>query len=377
MQDKMQDKKIALVHDHLNQMGGAEKVLLEFHHIFPKSPIYSLIYNKNKVPLFKDCKIITSLLQKTPGSFNFFRWFLTFMPSAWESFDFSKYDIVLSSTSALAKGIITPSKSLHFCYCHTPTRYLWSDTHEYVNSLRIPGLMKRILILELKKLRAWDFSAAQRVDYFIANSHFVAERIRKYYRRNAHVIYPPVNVHKCYSNPQRKKYYIVVSRIRPYKKVDLIVRAFNQLKLPIKIIGGGEYLDALKRMAKPNIQFLGEISDAEKYKYLSQAKAFIHPQEEDFGISAVEALASGCPVIAYGSGGVLETIENQKTGLFFEEQKWESLAEAVLDFDKFDFNHDFIKDSASRFSVQRFKDEIKGFIEDKLNQKKLPLEYEN
>ncbi len=373
----MQDKKIALVHDHLNQMGGAEKVLLEFHHIFPKSPIYTLIYDKNKIPLFKNCKIITSLLQNVPGSFNFFKWFLTFMPSAWESFDFSKYDIVLSSTSALAKGIITPSKSLHFCYCHTPTRYLWSDTHEYVSNLRIPVLMKRILISELKKLRTWDFAAAQRVDHFIANSHFVAERIRKYYRRNAQVIYPPVNIHKCYSNPQKENYYIVVSRIRPYKKVDLIVRAFNQLKLPIKIIGGGEYLNTLKKIAKPNIQFLGEISDEEKYKYLSRAKAFIHPQEEDFGISAVEAMASGCPVIAYGSGGVLETIENKKTGLFFAEQEWESLAEAVLDADKLDFNHDFIKDQAARFNVQRFKEEIRDFIADKLNQKKLPLEYEN
>lgn len=372
----MNIKKIALAHDHLFQMGGAERVLLEFHKIFPNSPIYTLIHDKGNDRFFRDCKIITSKLQKIPGSLRFFRWFLTFMPSAWEGFDFSKYEIILSSTSALAKGIITPSNSLHFCYCHTPTRYLWSDTHEYVSNLKIPGLLKKILVVELKKLREWDYSAAQRVDYFIANSNFVAGRIKKYYRRDSKVIYPPVNVDKCYSDSNKQDYYIIVSRLRPYKKVDLVIRAFNQLKLPLKIIGDGECIDYLKSIAKPNIEFLGEISDEIRNRYLSKARAFIHPQEEDFGIAAVEAIASGCPVIAYGSGGILEIVEDYKTGLFFEEQVWESLAEAVLDFSKLEFNSDFIKNQANRFSNVRFRENIEDYVEEKYNQKKLPLRYD-
>ncbi len=372
----IKNKKIALVHDHLNQIGGAEKVLLEFHNIFPNSPIFTLIYKKEKVPFFNKGKIITSRLQQTLGIDYFFKWFLLSMPTAWESFNFANYDVILSSTSALAKGIITPSNSLHFCYCHTPTRYLWSDTHEYVDSLQVPAFVKKVLISKLKKLREWDFAAAQRVDHFIANSHFVANRIKKYYRREARVIYPPVEVERCYSNPCRENYYIIVSRIRPYKKIDLAIDAFNQLKLPLKIIGGGEYANVLKKKVKNNnIEFLGELSDDLKYKYLSKAKAFIYPQEEDFGITAVEAMASGCPVIAYGSGGVMETVENKKTGLFFEEQNWESLAEAILDFNRLEFDSEYIRDRTMRFSGKRFKQEIKDFITEKVDQKKLPLEY--
>ena len=227
----------------------------------------------------------------------------------------------------------------------------------------------KFLIFKLKKLKKWDFLAAQKVDYFIANSKFIANRIQKYYQKESKVIYPPVDVEKCYANSKREDFYLIVSRLRPYKKVGLAIQAFNQLKLPLKIIGGGEHRKYLESISKENIEFLGEVSDKVKYEYLSKAKAFIHPQEEDFGISAVEAMASGCPVIAFGSGGALETIRDKETGLFFEEQNWESIVEAVLDFSELNFDSDSIKSYANKFSNERFREEIKGYIEDKIQQR--------
>lgn len=361
----IENKKVAITHDHLFQIGGAENVLLQFHKMFPESPIYTLICNRRSKEFLKGCNIITSSIQKIPGATKFFKWFLIFMPKAWESFDLSKYDIILSSTSAFAKGINKPKNAVHFCYCHTPTRYLWSDMKEYVDDLKAPKFIKFFLINVLEKMKHWDFKKAQEVDYFIANSKFVSDRIKKYYKRDSKIIYPPVDTEKCYSDSKKEDYYVIVSRLRPYKKVDLAIKAFNQLKLPLKIIGGGEYIDYLKSISKSNIEFLGEVSDDIKYKYLSKAKAFIHPQEEDFGISAVEAMASGCPVIAYGSGGALETVINGETGVFFEEQNWESLAEAILDFSNKSFDYDFIKNHAEKFNSQRFRDEIKNYIEEK------------
>jgi glycosyltransferase involved in cell wall biosynthesis len=245
---------------------------------------------------------------------------------------FSGYDVILSSTSALAKGLITPSEALHICYCHTPTRYLWSDAHSYVEELRQPQIIKKILPLLLHKLRIWDLFAAQRVDYFIANSQFVAQRIKKYYNRTAEVIYPPVPVEQYRIVPDIQDYFVIVSRMRPYKKVDLAVRAFNELGLPLVVIGGGEELEKIKKLAKKNISFLGEVDEATKIKYVQAARAFIHPQVEDFGIAAVEAMAAGRPVIAYDGGGARETVIPGKTGVLFPEQSWECLAHAVLKF---------------------------------------------
>ncbi len=369
----LDNKKIALVHDHLFQMGGAERVLFEFHQLYSQSPIYTIIYDKDKDTLFKDARIITSKLQnipgilnRIPGSVHLFKFFIFSMPQAFEDFDFSDYDIVLSSVSGLAKGIKVPEKTKHFCYCHTPTRYLWSDLEAYVEKLKIPNLTKRMVAEKLKSLRQWDYDAAQRVDYFIANSEFIAQKIKKYYNRDSKVIYPPVEIDKFYSDPQKEDYYIVVSRLMSYKKVDLIVKAFNQLKLPLKIIGIGEHSEELKRIAKSNIEFLGGVSDGVRGKYLSKAKAFLHPQEEDFGIAAVEAMASGCPVIAYKSGGALETVVNKETGLFFEEQNWESLAEAVLDFNKLEFDSVAIRKYAEKFSNENFKKNIDKYIKSKV-----------
>lgn len=362
----MKDIKLVITHDHLFQIGGAERVLLEFHKIYPSSPIYTLICNKRSREFLKGCDIRTSYIQKIPFSAKLFKLFLTLMPKAWESFDLSDYNVILSSTSAFAKGITKPSGATHFCYCHTPTRYLWSDMKEYVDGLRFPKPIKLFLINVLENMKEWDYKKAQEVDYFIANSKFIAGRIKKYYNKESHVIYPPVDVENFYSD-EKSDYYILVSRLRPYKKIDLAIQTFNQLKLPLKIIGGGD-INYYKNMAKDNIEFLGEVSDEEKFKYLSKAKAFIHPQEEDFGISLVEALASGCPVVAYKKGGALETMIEGKTGVFFEEQNWPSLAEAILDFSKMQFDHEFIRNHAQNFSKSRFEKEISDYINEKINE---------
>lgn len=356
--------KIALTHDHLFQIGGAEKVLFALHQIFPASPVYTLIHNPEKAGLFKDLAIKTSFLEKLPFSKNHFKWYLGLMPIAWEQFDFSPYDIVISSASAFSKGVLTPPNTLHICYCHSPTRYLWSDAHRYVEELKQPKLIKKILPLILNKLRIWDHIAAQRVDQFIANSEFVAKRIKKYYQREATVIYPPVSTAEFQIAPEIKNYYVLVSRLRPYKRVDIAIQAFNQLHLPLKIIGFGEEATRLKKMAKENIEFLGELADPERNQWLASAKAFIHPQEEDFGIAAVEAMACGRPVIAYKSGGVLETVVEGVTGRFFEEQTWEALADAVVKFqaDFLQFNPQAIKAHAEKFNQERFEKEIKEFV---------------
>lgn len=356
--------KIALTHDHLFQIGGAEKVLFALHQIFPDSPVYTLIHNPETAGLFKDLNIKTSFLEKLPFSKNHFKWYLGLMPIAWEQFDFSPYDIVISSASAFAKGVLTAPNTLHISYCHSPTRYLWSDAHRYVEELKQPKLIKKILPFILNKLRIWDHIAAQRVDKFIANSEFVAKRIKKYYQRESTVIYPPVNTREFRISPDIQNYYVLVSRLRPYKRVDIAIKAFNQLHIPLKIIGSGEEEARLKKIAKGNIEFLGELPDAERNRQLASAKAFIHPQEEDFGIAAVEAMAAGRPVIAYKSGGVLETVAERVTGRFFEEQSWEALADAVLKFQAeiSEYNPMAIKAHAEKFNQERFESEIKEFI---------------
>ncbi len=356
--------KIALTHDHLFQIGGAEKVLLELHKIFPESPVYTLIHNPEKAGLFKDLQIKTSFLERLPFGKNHFKWYLSLMPIAWEQFNFSDYDIVISSSSAFSKGILTRPNTLHISYCHSPTRYLWSDAHRYVEELKQPKIIKKILPLILNRLRTWDHVAAQRVDKFIANSEFVAKRIKKYYQRDSTVIYPPVDTKQFLISPRIDDYYVLVSRLRPYKRVDIAIKAFNQLHMPLKIIGSGEEEIRLKKIAKDNIEFLGELSDIERNRVLSQAKAFIHPQEEDFGIAAVEAMACGRPVVAYKSGGALETVIEGETGVFFKEQTWEALADTVIRFHRQENQFDSvkIKAHAEKFDTEVFHQKMNDFV---------------
>ena len=358
--------KVALVHDHLAQDGGAEKVLKALSEMFPGAPIYTLLYErKNAVKYYQGRQIETSIIQKLPGGIKHYQWYMPFMPMAVEFFDMSNYDLVISDSSSFAKGVITSSQTLHLCYCHTPTRYLWSDTHQYINELKYNKYFKKIISLVLNYIRMWDKLAADRVDAYIANSHFVAKRIKKYYKRDSVVIYPPVETEKFKISQTVGDYFLIGGRLAPYKRVDLAVEACKKTGKKLKIFGQGVDLPRLKNLARGagNIEFLGRVDDAVLAELYGRSLAFIHPQEEDFGITAVEAQASGRPVIAYRRGGALETVEEGVTGEFFNEQTADSLARALENFQSSKYNPETIRRQAEKFGVERFKKEIAEYIE--------------
>jgi glycosyltransferase involved in cell wall biosynthesis len=357
--------KIALIHDHLNQIGGAERVLLTLGDIFPDAPIYTLLYDARRIAdFFRDRDIRTSFIERLPGGRRHFQWFLPMMPTAFESFDLSAFDVVLSSSSALSKGVICHPHQLHISYCHTPTRYLWSDYHEYLEKLPQGRIVRTVLPMYLTRLRMWDYQAAQRVDHFIANSQWVADRIARYYQRPSTVIYPPVDTGYFHLGDHDGDYYLIVSRLRPYKKVDLAIQACNRLKLPLVIAGSGGDEARLRRMAGPTITFRGRVPEHEKRDLLAGAIAFLHPQEEDFGITAVEAQAAGTPVIAFGRGGATETVRDEETGLFFHEQSWEALADAILRFRmRRDWDHAGIRRHAQQFDTSVFRTALEREIQ--------------
>ena len=357
---------VALIHDHLAQDGGAEKVLKALSDIFPDAPIYTLLYEKKNVDkYFKDKHIETSIIQKLPGGVSHYQWYMPFMPMAVEFFDLRKFDLVISDASAFAKGVITSPDTLHICYCHTPTRYLWDYTNQYINELKYKKYFKKIISLVLNYIRLWDRQAADRVDVYIANSKTVRKRISKYYRRESRVIYPPVEIDKFHiSDSIEDKYFLIGGRLAPYKRVDLAIEAFVKTGKKLKIFGDGVDLPRLKNIAGKhrNIEFLGRVDDKEKDELYSRCQAFINPQEEDFGITVIEAMASGRPVIAYNKGGAAETVIDNKTGILFNEQTADCLAEAVNNFDSSKFNPWEIRRHAERFSTENFKREIEKFI---------------
>lgn len=357
--------KVAIVHDWLTTMGGAEKVILELKRIFPEAPIYTLVYNKNKLGAYFDkYEIKTSYLQKNPLAKKKHQLFFKYMPRAFEEFDLSEFDLIISSSSAFAKGVITPPHSIHVCYCHTPPRYIWDLTHEYLKDYNI--LVKKYLEKNFHYLRIWDGIAANRVDYFIANSFYVAQRIKKFYKRESKVIYPPVDTD--YFTPSEdgkiEDYYLIVSRLVAYKRVDIAIEAFNHLSKRLIIVGDGPEFKKLKGLAKNNIEFLGYQPDDVIRDLYRHCKALIFPGVEDFGIVPVEVQACGRPVIAFRRGGTLETVEENRTGLFFNDQKSDSLIDAIYKFEKniqnFDPNH--IRSHAEKFSTDRFKNEFKNFV---------------
>lgn len=333
-----------------------------WHRIWQKAPLYTVVHDAKKIKLFFDkLEIRTSFVQRIPFAKKHLRWYLSLLPAAAESFDLSAYDVVLSSASAFGKGALVPPHAIHICYCHTPTRYLWSDTTSYVRDSSGNWLIKFLLPFFLNKLRIWDQLASARVDYFIANSRFVAERIERYYGRTSTVIYPPVDVHG-YPHVKKQDYYVIVSRLRPYKRVDIAIQAFNRLGMRLVVVGDGEELGALRRIAGRNITFTGSIPDANKKQLLAGARGFIHPQEEDFGIAQVEAMAGGTPVIAYNAGGVRETVSHGVNGYLFEEQTWQSLADAVIRSRRISFDANHIRFHAAQFSEERFAREIETFV---------------
>lgn len=355
--------KIALVHDYLSQDGGAEKVLDVFQEIWPEAPIYTLFFDSEKLPRFTKADIRTSFLQSLPFALKKYQWYLPLMPTATETLDLSQFDIVISSASAFAKGIITNEDALHICYCHTPTRYLWSDTHSYLEELRMPRIVKQALPPLLSRLRVWDRAAADRVDLFIANSETVRRRIEKYYGLSSTVIHPPVETDRFSLSHEPKKYFLTGGRLNPYKRFDLVVEASNRTGIPLKVFGTGPTEKELRRQAKSQVEFLGRVSDQELTALYANAKAFIHPQVEDFGITAIESMAAGRPVIAYRRGGAIETVEEGVTGEFFDRQEWEEIADHMIRFKESDYSSELIRQKAQNFRTERFKAELSRFIE--------------
>lgn len=356
--------RVALVHDHLTQLGGAERVLEVFQTLWPQAPTFTLLYDKHAVGgVFGHRNIQPSLLQRIPGALRFTRWLLPFMPSATEQYPLSEYDVVISSASAFAKGIVTSAESVHLCYCHTPTRYLWNDAQSYVEELRAPRIIKAILPLIQSMLRAWDRLAADRVDVFIANSETVRRRIKKYYGKESIVIYPPVSTSSFSLSNAPKTAFLIGGRLVSYKRYDLVVQAFTRIGIPLIVFGSGPEEAYLQSIAGPNITFMGRVTDDERARLFANAIAFIHPHEEDFGITAVESMAAGRPVIAYKKGGATETVVEGVTGTFFSEATWECLADTVLHFKESAFNPTTIKAHAEQFSVERFRKEMHDLVE--------------
>ncbi|MDX9913355.1 MAG: glycosyltransferase [Candidatus Moranbacteria bacterium] len=358
--------KIALVHDYLVQYGGAERVLECFTEIFPEAHIYTIMYDKDLMHgVFKNKKIHTSFLQGFPLARKKHRIFPLLMTSAIEQFDFSSYDIVLSDSSSYAKGIITSPDTLHICYMHTPMRYAWDDCQKYTDDFGLPSLVKKLVPFFMNYIRIWDSVSASRVDKFIANSNFVARRIKKYYKKDSIVINPPVSVDNFYLEKNKDKqedYFLIVGRLITYKRHDIVIEAFNELGLPLKIIGRGPELKKLKKLAKDNIEFLGRIDDEHLPRYYAQCKAFIFPQEEDFGIVAIEAMAAGKPLIAYRGGDIVENMEEGKVGVFIEKQTAKDVIAAVNSFLKLDFDGNYIRSKALKFNKEIFKNKIKEYI---------------
>jgi len=355
--------KIALVHDHLNQNGGAEKVLEKLHSMYNDSPIFTLVYDEKKLPhKYRNKDIKTSFIQRIPLGVSKFEWFLVFMPAATEHYDLSKYDVIVSSASAFSKGIITKPDALHICYCHTPTRYLWTDSHNYIQELRHNVLIKKTLPLVLTKLRQWDRLAAERVNVFVANSEEVRKRIKKYYRRDSIVIYPPVETSKFKVRSHPDDYFLTGGRLVPYKRFDLTIQTFNRLGMKLKVFGEGPLFKKLKKMAGPTIEFLGKIDEATKIELFEKCLAFINPQVEDFGITTVEAMAAGRPVIAYNKGGSLETVIEGKTGHLFDEQEWETLADVLIRFKPENFDPHVIRQHALQFDESVYQEKMDNLV---------------
>ncbi len=364
--------RVAIVHDWLTNLGGGERVVDALSDAFPAAPIYTSVYSENGITLFKDKKIVTSFLQRWPLSKTKHQLYPMLRKYAFESFDFSDFDVVISSSSAESKGIITSTEVLHLSYIHTPTRYYWSGYKDYLDS---PGLgplspiAKFILPKVIYKMRYWDYAAAQRPDYLIANSQTVKDRIFKYYHRESKIIFPPVEIDKFELSSKQNDYYLVVSRLIPYKRVDLAVRACSDLDRRLIVVGNGPELDKLRKIASGKIDFIVEADDKTVRDLYAKSRGFIFTAYEDFGITPVESMAAGVPVISYGEGGGSESVVNYETGLFFKDQSVECLKNAILKFEKINFSKEQIRKHAEKFSRKRFIEEIKDTINERYEEK--------
>ena len=371
------EKKVAIIHDWLVTYAGAEKVLEQILNCYPDADIYSLVDHLSDTErgFIKNKSVTTSFIQKLPFSKAKYRNYLMLMPLAIEQFDLSQYDLVISSSHAVAKGVLTGPDQLHICYCHSPIRYAWDLQHQYlVESNMARGLKSFFARWLLHKIRIWDGRTSNGVDYFIANSKFISRRIKKIYRRDSYVVYPSVDTERLSPiNENKEEFYVTCSRMVPYKKIDLIVETFTR-KFPNKkliVIGDGPDYSKIKALAGRNIEFLGRAPFDELHQHLASARAFVFAAEEDFGIAPLEAQSCGTPVIALGKGGALETVvgldSTSPTGVFFPEQSVDALARAV---DEFEENAELMtsincRENALRFSEQLFQSEFKDFVSDK------------
>ena len=368
MPTTFKDLKVALVHDWLVGRGGGERVLYDIHTLFPDAPIYTLVYDQDKAPeWYKECDIRTTYIQKWPGAKSHHKLLLSFMPKAWEALDLTEYDLVISCCASCCKGVITRPDALHVCYSFSPTRYVWDLYYDYLENT---NAIKRFFMKRMiHKVRLWDFQAAQRIDHFAADSNFVGSRIKKYYRRDFTTIYPGTRINEYPITEMPDDYYLVVARFVRYKRVDLAIEACNQLKKKLVVIGsGGEEEERLKKLAGDTVEFLGRVSDEEMERYYSRAKAFLFPGIEDYGITPVEAMSAGVPVLAFGKGGALETVQDGKTGLYFHDQTVSGLVHCIEEFERngVAYSRQQIHDYSLNFSDEIFKGNFTNFLKDKL-----------
>lgn len=358
--------KVALVHDWLTNWGGGERVLWSLHELYPKAQIFTSVYNEETMPELKDLHPETSYLQNVPLAKSKHQLFPTFRTYAMESFDFSEYDVVITTGAAESKGIITKPGTLHISYLFTPTRYYWSEYDKY---LADPGfgvlnpIIKIVMPYVVGKMKHWDYAAAQRPDVMVGISQYVSDRIKKYYNRTAPVLFPPVDAKRFKLQERKEDFYLVVGRQVPYKRVDLAVQACTTMGKRLVVIGEGSEHEALKKMAGPTIEFKGRLNDKETAEYYAKAKAFLFTAEEDFGITPLEAMACGTPVIAYGKGGATETVKDGITGLFFNRQTPESLMNAIQRFEKIKLDPKKIRSHALTFDDMVFKKNFHALVE--------------
>ena len=356
--------KIALVHDWLNQQGGAERVLLELHSMFPEAPVYTSFYAPNLVhPGFRRMDIRTSWMQRLPGWRTHHQALLPLYPLAFQTSRVRDADVVVSNASALCKGIRTPPGSVHICYCLTPTRFVWTPD-QYLAREDYAGWMRSVLRPLFWWLRRWDWAAAQRVTRFVAISQAAADRIRRYYGRTAPIVHPTVDTRRFEPTTEVEDYLLVVSRLIPYKRIDLAVQACTELGLPLLVIGEGRDGPALRAMAGPSVRFLGRLSDDQVRHHMARCRALIFPGEEDFGIAPVEAQAAGRPVVAYAAGGALETVIDGETGILFREPTAANLRTALARLDGVPFVTDRLVAHAARFGRAQFQAGLRRQIEE-------------
>lgn len=361
-------RRIAIVHDWLPVYGGAERVLEQMLMVYPDADLFSLIdaLDDEGRKFLKGKPVTTSFVQKLPGGKKYYRHCFPLMPFAIEQFDFSDYDMVITSSYAFAKGIITGPRQLHLCYCHSPIRYAWDLQTQYLRESKLDrGIKSWLVRWLLHSIRLWDNRTSAGVDAFMANSRFIARRIEKVYRRDAAVVYPPVNVERFETRTEKEDFYVTASRMVPYKRIDLIVEAFNGMPdRKLVVIGDGPELPRIKRLAGPNVQVLGWQPNEVMRDHLQRARGFVFGGEEDFGIILLEAQACGTPVIAYGRGGALETVIENETGLFFEEQSPAALQQAVTEFEQRVWDAQRCRRNAERFSARTFRENFQEFVEE-------------